>query len=817
MSLHPENFNVPNPEIGTDSLLPYCPITTSLTLTCSLRVGVNECPSHSVQGQASYGVSNFADGSGHIFSMYLEMATEEDKKMVESWKADANGILIFVRLYSLIGCFMPTLWSQAGLFSVALATLISVSIRDIRQNPQDTSNFYLSNIYQTLADPNRSNTPTPPPPFPPPFSPPNYAVWVNALWFLSLAISLTCALLATLVHQWARRYLRVTQPRYSPNKRARIRSFFAEGVDRCLLPWTVEAMPTILHISLFLFFAGLVVFLHNFNLTIFKLALSWVGGCTALYGCITCMPIFRHDSPYHTPLSVLAWRIVTWTQFMVYRFLRWFNGSVRRRINASLHYQYREEIYRQSLVRGMRKTAEETALNSRSDMDARTFMWTFDCLDEDHELERFFFGLPGFRSSNDVDDPLPSLTEEEKSKLYEGLHGLLDHTFSSDLLPAPVKTRRALICAKAVDPEHTPNAFNILRTILSEYQHSGPVSTGIAKVLRGWGNTNMNEDDISYAQFAISKIIATMQPHDDSWYSLASDELGLPKAVLRDYAGHGASLKLAILIYLVRQHFSHFRKPSWRRYAPSSVLVTASNFDGTDTSPELQHEFCALWNQIVNVAQDGGDKAMAFFILGRIRNVLLALHKDTNSAPIQFSASTGDEDGILWEPSSYPVCKDPDHHAESTPLIYNDNASKASTTTTRAISHDQNVLAFVRSVVNPDPPSSSTHGPLPIDDALTDALLLDNQITIQGSLQPIGQTTTDSRRIPATSLSPVTACTTHRIVDHPSTPTADIPPRLPSPSPVTDAGIDGPSTRSPGTEHIEHRPLGPMHSPNDIV
>jgi len=31
--------------------------------------------------------------------MYMEMATEEDKKMVEDWKADAEGILIFVRLY----------------------------------------------------------------------------------------------------------------------------------------------------------------------------------------------------------------------------------------------------------------------------------------------------------------------------------------------------------------------------------------------------------------------------------------------------------------------------------------------------------------------------------------------------------------------------------------------------------------------------------------------------------------------------------------------------------------------------------------------
>ena len=33
--------------------------------------------------------------------MYMEMAEEEDKKMAESWKADAEGILVFVRLYLL--------------------------------------------------------------------------------------------------------------------------------------------------------------------------------------------------------------------------------------------------------------------------------------------------------------------------------------------------------------------------------------------------------------------------------------------------------------------------------------------------------------------------------------------------------------------------------------------------------------------------------------------------------------------------------------------------------------------------------------------
>ncbi|KAH9165364.1 hypothetical protein EDB89DRAFT_306609 [Lactarius sanguifluus] len=43
---------------------------------------------------------SFADGSGPIFSMYSERATEDDEKMAESWKADAEGILVFVRLSS---------------------------------------------------------------------------------------------------------------------------------------------------------------------------------------------------------------------------------------------------------------------------------------------------------------------------------------------------------------------------------------------------------------------------------------------------------------------------------------------------------------------------------------------------------------------------------------------------------------------------------------------------------------------------------------------------------------------------------------------
>jgi hypothetical protein len=62
-------------------------------------------------------------------------------------------------------------------------------------------------------------------------------------------------------------------------------------------------------------------------------------------------------------------------------------------------------------------------------------------------------------------DPLPKPTEEQKRKLSEALTGLLNRTFSSDLLPPPLKQRRAMICAK-VDPAHFHDAVGILDTFV---------------------------------------------------------------------------------------------------------------------------------------------------------------------------------------------------------------------------------------------------------------------------------------------------------------------------------------------------------------
>ena len=633
-----------------------------------------------------------------------------------------------------------------------------MSIQDVRQNPQDTSNFYLSNSYRAILDPNiLSSLPA----SPPPFSPPKYAILVNTLWFLSLVISLTCALLATLLQQWARRYLKVTQTRYRPHKRARIRAFFFEGVENCLLPLAVEALPTLLHISLFLFFAGSVVFLWNVNLTIFAFVLSWVSFCTTLYLCITFIPIFRHDSPYLTPLSCLAWQIVTAIPFLTFRALRGLTYLDRFTIDVYDRFRCLEEKYRNLLMLGMQKAAEQTALNSPSEIDTRALLWTFDCLDEDQELERFFSGLPSFCSS-EFSNPLPSLTLEQKEALSTALIGLFDRTFSSALRPS-VQNRRAIICAKAVNPAHIPDAFSVLDMMLSKCQYSGPLATEIVRIVTGWGNC-VDQDANLDAQATISMIVARVQPRDDSWFTLASKTLVISEATLRSYDAHGESLSFAILIHVVRQQFSHF----WKMYRSDvrfwKVLEAASTLKVQDTLPELRHDFCELWNQIVGEVRKKEDQPMAFYILGRIRNVFLSLHQQTEFAPpIRFSSFTGDQDDILYDPFLYPLCNISRNHPNSTPHIHDDDVFIP-----YGPSNTAPVPSFPAS--SPDRPTVSAHASIRVDETLTNALLLDdshNTMSHPVSSQRVHQITSESGPIPLTSpsLNQITTLATRGMVD----------------------------------------------------
>jgi hypothetical protein len=568
-----------------------------------------------------------------------------------------------------------------------------MSIQDIQANPQDTSNFYLASIHQALTGLNLSNISLPPSPLP--FTPPMYGIWINSLWFMSLVISMTCAVLANLLQQWARKYLKVTQPHSTSElRRARCCAFYADGVDNFLLPWVFEALPAMLHLSVFLFFAGLVVFLWHFDPTISKLILSWVAGCVTLYGYITFIPTFRHDSPYNTPLSPLAWRIVTGVPFLALRVFEWvayilnfvfFISLVIRLLLGVILFPFvvclfccfdvqflfadfsidRNRLaeagdrHRKLFFQGMQKTAEKVTLGLQSGLSKRAFMWTFDSSHEDKELERFFSNIPGFRKSNDDKDFLDKLSGGQKENLWSGLVGFLDRTFSSKL-PNDSKNKRAKICAEVLQVD--PHAFPyILDSVISEDLCAPVKSAELARFVRD-ADTGKDEDSPKHKKAIVSCVVATARVRNDEWFTIASEDLGVEESVLRNYTT--PNLSLAILIHVTCQQLHHFKDPSLNDKF-SKVLRAASKFKAQEASAELQHGFCSLWSLLVKESQkeeDGDGQKIAQFILRPIYKVYADIHQRSHSTTgTQLFARTSEVADILRKPREYVPCTDEAH------------------------------------------------------------------------------------------------------------------------------------------------------------
>jgi hypothetical protein len=544
--------------------------------------------------------------------------------------------------------------------------MLSVSIQDLQPSSQDTSAFYLANIYQLLSNENGSQVIIPSSLNNPAasFTPPTAAVWVNSLWFLSLVVSLTCALLATLLQQWARRYLRLTNPRCSPHKRARIRSFYAEGVEKLHLPWTVEALPTLLHISLFLFFAGLCVFLYGIHMTVFSVVIAWVGLCVVTYAYVTALPMLHKNSPYHAPLSTFIWFCLTGVRCAGFP-----APDSHPRSNSTMPGSFttrdpEEDRHRSLFPHSLRKMAEEYAGTLSAEIDYRALSWTFDSLDQDHELEQFFEGVPGFCTSNAVENPVGGFVIPNDRKLSNALTGLIDRTLSSSLVPEPTKQRRITICTKAISAGNLFGPWWILDRVLLGKWEAFLRSIDFGLFLKDWSRVDRPITTF-YSQCAVAVIISSVQTQarDERWFQLVTRQIDVSKSVLRSYLTHGDSIQLANLIYIVQQTFrtsseigEHYE--TYINDASSRTLESICKLDAQGSLPELQHEFCKLWNRLVYAARHDGRVYVRNLSLGTLKNirkVYIALHEDPNTLPNAL-ITTDDSDAALDDIDSYPVC-----------------------------------------------------------------------------------------------------------------------------------------------------------------
>jgi Family of unknown function (DUF6535) len=485
---------------------------------------------------------------------------------------------------------------------------------------------------------------------PPAFTPPSYAVWVNSLWFLSLAISLSCAMLATLLQQWSRRYIKITQPkRCRPEERARTRAFFADGAVKLHVSWVVDALPTLVHLSLFIFFAGLLIYLFNIDHTVFNVVVCWVALLSTVYGFITFMPIFRHDSPYYSPLSSTAWylhAVILYTVLTVPVILAR-SVFIVDRINKL------RESYLNRILKGFDPTVGVIE-EDLSKADGDILHWTVEFLEDDEALGTLIESIPGFYKSGVV--KAKDIPGSVRYSISRSLNTFLHRTFSSNSISDSIKKHRFLSCLNAAD---VALGSGSMLANLSDINWRGiPDSIEIGHFLKSC-------DKISEGRFApfirgiVAHIIAVVQERDDRWTALALDHLGVSDGVLQDYLAHGDSVLLANLIHYTRH-------ADRSKISSSHVVDNLRHLDVCNTLPGLQHDFCALWNQVVLEAQEGGRSSGSIYILRAACRIYFALHRGTGATPTALSESTRPWDYIFTQPSSYPLCNIPGHHSHPT-------------------------------------------------------------------------------------------------------------------------------------------------------
>jgi hypothetical protein len=266
------------------------------------------------------------DSENEMWNICLGEVEAEDQRITNGWDKDANGLLTFVSLNLLAFLFISMTSLKTGLLSGTVGAFIIEFYKTLSPDPGSQTVALLGQISQQIASFPSGNYSTPAiQPSPPSAS----MVWVIAMWMISLVLSLTSALIATLLQQWARRYVETPNVPPKPNHRARVRWFLFLGMDVYKMHILVELAPTLIHLSVYLFFAGLVITFHTINTTVAIAVDVSVGFFAVAYIMLSILPSLDFKCPYRTPLSRILWR--PWHTFL------FFTAHCLRRLVKLLH------------------------------------------------------------------------------------------------------------------------------------------------------------------------------------------------------------------------------------------------------------------------------------------------------------------------------------------------------------------------------------------------------------------------------------------------------------------------------------------------
>ncbi|KZV72964.1 hypothetical protein PENSPDRAFT_322324, partial [Peniophora sp. CONT] len=257
-------------------------------------------------GHAAYPPSPWTSGGGeHVdpldaeaktpedkyWAMYLKAARREDDARLKAWDGNTTGIITFT-----------------GLFANIVAAFAIESLRSLSPDSGTQTVELLAKIL--AANTNSTASPAQTAPVVP-FKAVPTAVIYNAFWFISLSVTLVCALLATSIQQVSRDYVRDILRRKTRDDSIRLRAFnhiyVWMGVNQYGMDQVVHWLVAFVHLSVILFFAGLLLFLYTMNSTVAYCTMSVIAFFGAVYFIVSVMPLLRRRCPYRTPLTyVLA-------------------------------------------------------------------------------------------------------------------------------------------------------------------------------------------------------------------------------------------------------------------------------------------------------------------------------------------------------------------------------------------------------------------------------------------------------------------------------------------------------------------------------
>ena len=554
---------------------------------------------------------------------------------------------------------------QSGLLSATVAGFLSTSYLGSQTSSQDVSAFYLAQIYQLQANANNPSLPSLPIPPPKPASPPTAT---HAFWFASLVLSLASAVFATLVQEWVRRYILLTQTRFSPHRRARIRAYLTQEGSLVRLQRMIESLNTFLHISIFMFLLGLITLTSGGDSVVIVTVCVYIAVPLVLYLWYSLMPFSHPHSIYSTPLSwLLIWlRVLPRMGLSLLR-------AIACRDSFSKVFQNTDAMPNDGSWLTLDFAAlevEKVADTYSSTLDVGAISWLLSSLGQDQEFEQFLAGIPGFYRSKRVEHPAQVLRALNTNGLPRAIISFMDRSLSSDLVSGITEQRRIRVALKAMETD----AYLLQRTF---YHALCAVDSAVFQCVEFVHLADVCTDDgdadvCFLAKCVVAVAISRLGDHgiDDRWSGIIQRRLNWSQSHPSENRGQRDSIKLRNLVQIARELSSahpDYDDPMARTIF-HNTLSAARQLRVENASVQLQREFCELWNRLVGSMQDLHRdpvvRSNAMRILCLTRALYISLHEGTESRCFSFpgpSAGDGVDAHLSFssspqKPTAFPLC-----------------------------------------------------------------------------------------------------------------------------------------------------------------